>query len=84
MVESLVGFTFSIKQQKGKDNAVADALSHVASKLNAEAVKSILDVVTVGTPGRANTQDLMVAEADKRIHKQVEELQSKHGPLPCV
>ena len=42
-VASLAGFTFSIKYQKGRDNAVADALSHVISKLNAEAMKSILD-----------------------------------------
>ena len=37
-MESLAGFTFSMKYQKGRDNAVADALSHVASKLNAEAL----------------------------------------------
>ena len=41
-VESLAGFIFRIKYQKGRDNAVADALSHVTSKLNAEAVKSLL------------------------------------------
>ena len=53
----LAGFTFSIEYQKGRDNAVADALSHVVSKLNAEAVKSILDGVTIGTAGRAKTHD---------------------------
>ena len=47
-VESVAGFTFSIKYQKGRDNAVANALSHVMSKLDAEDVKSILDGVTVG------------------------------------
>ena len=52
---------------------MADALSHVASKLNTEAVKSILDEVTVGTAGRTDAHDLMVAEANERIHKQVEE-----------
>ena len=72
--ESLVGFTLSIKYQKGRDNAVADALSCVASKLNAEAVKSILDGVTVGTTGRADAHYPTVAEANERIHKQVEEL----------
>ena len=56
-VESLAGFTFSIKYQKGRDNAVADVLSHVASNLNAEAVKSILDGVTMGTIGRADAHD---------------------------
>ena len=73
-VKVLARFTFSIKYQKGIDNDVADALSHVASKLNVEAVKSILDGVTVGTAARANVHDLMVVEANKRIHKQVEEI----------
>ena len=72
-VESLAGFTSSIEYQKGRNNAVADALSHVASKLNAEAVMSILDGVTIGTAGRAVAHDLMVAEADERIQQQVEE-----------
>ena len=43
------------------------------SKLNAEAVKSILDGVTIETTGRADAHYPRVAEADKRIHKQVEE-----------
>ena len=47
VVESLAGFTFSIEYQKERDNAVADALSHVTSKLDAEVVKSILDGVTI-------------------------------------
>ena len=72
-VESLAGFRFSIGYQKGRDITVVDALSHVVSKLNTEAVKSILDGVTIGTAGRANAHDLMVAEANERIHKQVEE-----------
>ena len=70
-VELLAGFTFTIKYQKGRDNVVADALSHVTSKLNTEAVKCILDGVTIGTMGRADAHDPMVAEADERIHKQV-------------
>ena len=64
-VELLAGFTFSIEYQKGKDNAVADALIHVTSKLNAEAVRSILDTVTIETAGRADTHGLMVAEANE-------------------
>ena len=70
-MESLAGFTFSIKYQKQRDIAVADALSCVMSKLNAEAVKSILDGITIGTAGRPDAHDLTVA--DKRIHKQVVE-----------
>ena len=72
-VELLTGFTFSIDYQKGRDNAVADALSWVASKLKAEAVKSMQDGVTIGTAGRANGHDPVVAEADIRIHEQVKE-----------
>ena len=72
-VESLAGFTFSIKYEKERDNAVVNALNHVTSKLNAETVKSILDSITVGTAGRADAHDLTVAEADKGIHQQVKE-----------
>ena len=72
-VESLAGFTFNIEHQKGRDNAVSDALNCFTSMLNAEAVKSILDGVTIGTTGRANAYDLMVAKADERIYQQVEE-----------
>ena len=64
---------FSIKYKKGRDNAVADALSHVTSKLDAEVVKSILDRVTIGTIGRADAQDPAVAEANEEICKVVEE-----------
>ena len=52
---------------------MVDTLSHVASKLNAEAVTSILEGVSVWTTGRADAHDPSVAEADERIHKQVEE-----------
>ena len=72
-VELLARFMFSIKYQKGRNNAVADALSHVVSNLDAEVVKSILDRVTIGTVGRADVHDLAVAEANERTHKQVEE-----------
>ena len=72
-VESLARFTFSIEYQKGRDNAVADGLSCVTSKLNTETVKSILDGVTIGTTGRADAHDPMVAEADEGIHQQVKE-----------
>ena len=87
-VESLAGFTFSIEYQKGRDNAVVDALSHVTSKLNTETVKSILDGVTVGTAGRADAHDPMVAEANKGIHQQVKETaaqtQATHMLQTCM
>ena len=72
-VESLTGFTFSIEYQKGQHNAAADALSQVTSRLNTETVKSILDGVTVRLTRRTDAHDLVVAETDKEIHKQVQE-----------
>ena len=76
-VELLAGFNFSIKYQKGWHNAAADALSQVTSKLDAETVKSILDRVTVGSTGRADAHEPVVAETDKEIHKQVQEAATK-------
>ena len=70
-VESLAGFTFSIEYQKGQDNAAADALSQVTSRLDSETMKSILDRVTVGLTGRADAHDPVVAETDEEICKQV-------------
>ena len=84
-VELLAGFTFSIKYQKEIDSAVADALSHIASKLNAEVVKSILDRVIIGTAERADTHDPTVVEANERMHKHFEETAVQgHAAHTCV
>ena len=72
-VESLARFNFSIEYQKGLENATADALSWVTSKLDAETMKSILDGVTMGMMERADAQDLVVAKADEEIHMLVQE-----------
>ena len=72
-IESLACFTFSIKYQKGHDNAVTDALSCVTLKLTAETAKSILDVVTMGTAERGDAHDPAVAQADEEIHKPSQE-----------
>ena len=74
-VESLAGFTFSIKYQKGHDIATADALNWVTLKLNAETMKSTLDGITVGTTKRADSHDLVMARADKKYTSQSRELQ---------
>ena len=66
LVQLLAGFTFSIKYQNGRDNAVADALIHVTTKLNAEVVKSNLGGVMVGTAERADIHDPTVDEANKK------------------
>ena len=48
-------------------------MNEVTLKLDAEAVKSTLDGVTVGTMERGDAHDLAVAKADKEIHKPVQE-----------
>ena len=72
-VESLARFTFSSGYQKGRDNAATDALNHVTSKLDTVTAKSILDGVTMVMTKRTDTHHLVVADADKEIHKQVQE-----------
>ena len=70
-VGSIAGLTISITHQKGWDNATTDALSQVTSKLDVDTMKSILNWVTVGTTWRADAHDPVVAETNKKIHKQV-------------
>ena len=79
MLPGIIGWShlldlFLIKYQKGRDNAATNALSHVASKLDAVTVRSILDGVTVGMTKRADVHHLAVADADEEIHEQVQEI----------
>ena len=71
-MESLAGFSFGIKYQKGWDNEVADALSQVTLRLDAETVKFILDEVIAESTGRVDVHDPVVAETDE-ILKWVQE-----------
>ena len=72
-VESLAWFTFSIKYQQRCDNVATDALSYVTLKLNAEAMRSILDGVTMGTTERADAHYPAVTKADEDIYKPFQE-----------
>ena len=47
-VSALAKYDFWLEYQKGRDNAVADALSWVTTRLPPEAIQAILDGVTVG------------------------------------
>ena len=53
------------------DNAAMDVWSWVTLKLDTWTVKSILDRVTIGKTERVDAYDLVVAEADEEICKQV-------------
>ena len=47
-VASLNNFNFTIKYQRGRNNAAANALSQVNELLNTQEVKAILDKTTIG------------------------------------
>ena len=47
-VSALAKFDFQLEYQKGRDNAAADALSQVTTRLQPEAVQAILDRAAVG------------------------------------
>ena len=61
-IESLARFMFNIEYQKGHDNAAMDALSQVTLKLEAETVKSILDVVAMEAMDREDAHIPAVAK----------------------
>ena len=71
-MKSLAGFIFSIAYQKGRNNAVTDALNRVTSKLDTETMKSIMDGVVVGTTRRTDTHNPAVVAADEKLHEQVQ------------
>ena len=72
-VESLAQYTFDIKYQKGHDNTVADVLSRITTRLNAETVKLILDGVSMGAAWWAGTHDPLAIKAGDEIDKQTKE-----------
>ena len=47
-VNALAKYDFRLEYQKGQDNAAADTLSHVTTRLPPEAVQAVLDGAAVG------------------------------------
>ena len=47
-MSALAKYDFQLEYQKGRDNAVADALSQVTTHLPLEAVQAILDGAAIG------------------------------------
>ena len=52
-VGALVRFNFQLEYEKGWDNTVADILSQITNHLNPEAMRSVLNGVTLGAAHRA-------------------------------
>ena len=70
-VSALAKYDFQLGYQKGRDNAVADALSRVMACLGLEAVQAILDGATVGTSQRAERENPMIIKGDQQLEKEV-------------
>ena len=68
---ALVRFNFQLEYQKGWDNTVANVLSQITTHLNQEAVRSILDGVTLGVIHRAEGYHPAVVEGDCGMEKEV-------------
>ena len=70
-VGALARFNFQLGYQKGQDNMVADALSHITTCLGPEAMQSILDGITLGRAHRAKGHNPSVVEGDHNLEKEV-------------
>ena len=71
-VGALAKFNFRLEYQKGWDNAVADALSQITTRLGPEAVQSILDGAPIGGPQRAEGEDPAVIKGDQQKEIEVQ------------
>ena len=67
---TLAKFYFQLEYQKGCDNAVTDTLSQIMTHIGPEAVQSIPDGATIGTPQRAEG-DPAVIKGDQQKQKEV-------------
>ena len=71
-VGSLAKFNFQLEYQKGWDNAVADAVSQITTRLGPEAVQAILDGATIGASQRAEGENSTVIKGDQQREKEVQ------------
>ena len=66
---ALAKFNFWLEYQKGRDNAVADALSQITTCLGPEAVHALLDGTTIGASQRVEGEDPAVIEGDQQMEE---------------
>ena len=70
-VRALVRFNFLLEYQKGHDNTMADVLSQVATHLDPDMVRSILNGVTLGAAHWAEVHDPVVVKGDHSLEWEV-------------
>ena len=69
-VVALAGYKMTIEYLKGADNKVADALSHVTTRLDPDTIKALLDHARDGLP-RAESEDTRIVEEEQRADQEV-------------
>ena len=70
-VSVLAKYDFQLEYQKGRDNAVADALSQVTTPLGPEAVQAVLNGATMGASQRVEGKNPAIIEGDQQMKKEV-------------
>ena len=69
-VTALAGYEMTIEYLKGANNKVADALSHVTTRLDPDTVKALLDHEGNGLP-RVESEDIWIVEDELRADEEV-------------
>ena len=70
-MSALAKCNFQLEYQKGQDNAVADALSWVTTRLEPEAVLAVMDWATVGTSQRVERENPAIIKSDQQMTQEV-------------
>ena len=70
-VNALAKYDFRLEYQKGQDNATADALSCITTRLPPEAVQAVLDGVAMGTPQWAEVENPAVVENNQCLEQEI-------------
>ena len=70
-VGALAKFSFQLEYQKGRDNAVADVLSQITTRVGPEAMQAILDGAIIGASQRAKGENATVIKGDQEREKEV-------------
>ena len=70
-VNALAKYDFQLEYQKGQDNAAADALGRITTRLPPEAVQAVLDRVAVGTPQWAEVENATVVENNQCLDQEI-------------
>ena len=70
-VSDLAKYDFWLEYQKGRDNAVADALSQVTTHLSLEAMQAMLDGAALGAPEKAERENPAIIESNQQLEQEV-------------